>query len=301
MLYLPYYSLKEEPFQDTANPNYFWSGEGQSEAIAFLKFEIDKGDGIKLLTGDIGVGKTLLIRYLAVLLKDKFKIVTIDDSDIDSEDFLLFIADFFKLPNNFEDKRSFFWFIDEEYSKTKKRILIIIDEAHRLKKSLLNDLNLMAKIQRDNEQLINIVLVGQNPLIELVKEIKPNGNMQKDRIVCHLRSLTKTETDQYIKHRLKIAGTEKDLFSSGALGKIFKYSGGIPRVINTICDHALMMGYSTELKKIKTPMIKECAEVLHLQKKVFKNGKDLTKEPSGEPIVKQAYNRTKQKLFNWKS
>jgi len=135
----------------------------------------------------------------------------------------------------------------------------------------------------------------------LVKEIKPNGNMHKDRIVCHLRSLTKTETKEYIKHRLKIAGTEKDFFSSGALGKIFKYSGGIPRVINTICDHALMMGYSTELKKINTPMIKECAEDLHIQKKIFNNGKDLTKETSGEQIVKQAYNRTKQKLFNWTS
>lgn len=301
MLYLPYYSLKEEPFQDTANPKYFWSGEGQSEAIAVLKFGIEKGEGITLLTGDVGVGKTLLIKCLAVLLKDKFKIVTIDDSDIDSKDFLLFIADFFKLSNNFEDKRSFFWYIDGVYSKTKKRMLIIIDEAHRLKKSLLNDLDLMAKIKRDNEQLINIVLVGQNPLIEIVKEIKSNGNMQKDRIVCHLRSLTKAETNEYIKHRLKIAGTEKDLFSPGATGKIFQYSGGIPRVINTICDHALMIGYSKELKKIKTSMIKECAEDLHIQKKIFNNGKDLRKETSGEKIVKQAYNRTKQKLVSWTS
>jgi general secretion pathway protein A len=299
MLYLQYYSLKEEPFQDTANPKYFWSGEGQSEAIAILKFGIDKGEGITLLTGDIGVGKTLLIKYLAELLKDKFKIVTIDDSDIDSKDFLLFIADFFNLPDNFEDKRSFFWYIDEEYSKTQKRMLIIIDEAHRSKKSLLIDLDLMSKIKRDNEQLINIVLVGQNPLIDLVKEIKPNGNKQKDRIACHLRPLTKTETNEYIKHRLKISGTEKDLFSSGALDKIFEYSGGIPRVINTICDHALMIGYSTELKKIKTPMIKECAEDLQIQKKVFNNGKDLTKETSGVKIVKHAYHRTKQNLCNW--
>ncbi len=301
MLYLPHYSLKEQPFKDTVSPKYFWSGEGQSEAIAVLKFRIDKGEGITLLTGDVGVGKTLLIKCLAVLLNDKFKIVTIEDSDIDSKDFLLFVADSFKLPNNFEDKRSFFWYIDGEYSRTKKRMLIIIDEAHRLKKSLLNDLDLMAKIKRDSEQLINIVLVGQNPLIELVKEIKPNGNMQKDRIVCHLRSLTKVETNEYIKHRLKIAGTEKDLFSSGALGKIFKYSGGIPRVINTICDHALMIGYSKELKKIESPVIKECAEDLHIQKKIFNNGNGLRKETSGEKLVKQAYDRTKQKLVNWTS
>ena len=118
MLYLPYYSLKAAPFQDTANPKYFWLGQGQSEAIAILQFGIDKGEGITLLTGDIGVGKTVLVRYLAGLLGDRFKIAKINDSDLDSKDFLLFMADSFKLTNNFEDKRSFFTYIDEEYSKT---------------------------------------------------------------------------------------------------------------------------------------------------------------------------------------
>jgi general secretion pathway protein A len=301
MLYLQYYSLKENPFQDTANPKYFWLGEGQSEAFAILKFGIEKGEGITLLTGDVGTGKTVLVKYLAGLLKNEFKIAKINDSDIESLDFLYFLADSLQLPNKFEDKKDFFAYIDEEYSKTKKKMLIIMDEAHRATKSLLNDLDLMAKIKRDNEQLINIVLIGQNPLIELVKEIKPNGNKQKDSIVCHLRSLTKNETNEYIKHRLKIAGTERNLFSLGAIGKIFQYSGGIPRVINTICDHALMIGYSTDLKKIKSSVIKECAEDLQIENKVFDNGKDLTKKKSGEKIVKQAYNITKQKLFNWAS
>jgi general secretion pathway protein A len=298
MLYLQYYSLKEKPFQDTANPRYFWLGEGQSEVFAILKFGIEKGEGITLLTGDVGTGKTVLVKYLADLLKNEFNIAKINDLDIESLDFLYFLADSLQLPNKFEDQKAFFSYIGEEYSKTKKKMLIIMDEAHRATKSLLNDLDLMAKIKWDNEQLINIVLVGQNPLIELVKEIKPNGNKQKDSIVCHLRSLTKNETNEYIKHRLKIAGTERNLFSLGAIGKIFQYSGGIPRVINTICDHALMIGYSTDFKKITTSMIKECAEDLQIQNKVFDNGKDLMKEKSGEKIVKQAYNRIKQVLFN---
>ncbi|MGB5750041.1 MAG: AAA family ATPase [Desulfobacterales bacterium] len=301
MLYLPYYSLKEEPFQDTANPKFFWFGEEQSEAIAILKFGIDKGEGITLLTGDIGVGKTILAKYLAGLLDDTYKIVKVDDSDLDTKDFLLFLADSFKLPTNFDDKKSFFRYIDEEYSKTQKRMLIILDEAHRATRSLLNDIDLMAKIKRDNEKLINIILVGQTPLIELVKEIKANGNGHRHSIVCHLRPLTKTETNKYIKHRLKIAGTERNLFSSGAIGKIFQISGGIPRVINTICDHAMMIGYSTDSKKIKTSVIKECAEDLQIRNRVFGNGKDPAGKTSGEKIVKQAYNRTKQKLFTWTS
>ena len=301
MLYLPYYGLKEKPFEDTANPKYFWLGKNQQESIANLKFGIDKGEGITLFTGDIGVGKTLLATYLARILHDKFEIAKINDSGFNSREFFLFLADSFKLTNNFEDKKSFFWYVDERYSKTKKKLLIIIDEAHRSTKSLLNDLYLMTKVKRDNEQLINIVLVGQKSLIELVKEIKPNAHRQKDAIVCHLRSLNKSETNDYIKHRLKIAGTERNIFSIGAIDKIFHYTGGIPRVINAICDHALMIGYSADLIKIKTSVIKECAGDLQILNKAFDNGKTLTKETSGGTIVKRAYKRTKQRLFIWKA
>ena len=297
MLYLPYYNLKEKPFADTANPKYLWLGEGQSEAIAILSYGIEKGGGITVLTGDVGSGKTVLGKYLAGHLENDFKIAKIDDSDIESLEFLYYLADSLNLPNHFEDKRSFFNYVDGEYSKTQKRMLIIIDEAHRITKSLLNDLELMAKIKRDAKQLINIVLVGQNPIIELVNETKKNVEKQKDSLVCHLRSLTKSETCEYIKHRLMIAGTERKLFASGAIGKIFRYSGGIPRIINTICDHALMIGYSTDLKKIRTSVIKECIEDLKIQSNAIDNWQHLKKETSGGKILKQAYQRTKQKLF----
>ena len=301
MLYLPYYSLKENPFQDTANPRYFWFGEEHAEAIAILKFGIEQGHGFTLLTGDIGVGKTLLVKYLAGILDDNFKIVEINDSDLDSKDFLLFLADSLNRPQGFKDKRSLFGYIDGEYSRTQKRLLLIMDEAHRSDKSLLKDLDLMAKIKRDNEQLINIVLVGQNSLVELVNEIKSRGIRHKGCIVCHLRSLTKTETNEYVRHRLKIAGADNNLFNSGAIGKIYQMSGGIPRIINTICDHALMIGYSTDLKKINAAVIKECARDLQFRNRAFDQAKSLTKESFGGKIVKQAYDRTKQKLFTWTS
>ncbi len=299
MLYLPYYSLNEEPFQDSADPKFFWFGQGQSEAIAILNYGIETGNGITVLTGDVGTGKTALVKFLAGIHNHKFKIAKIGDSDIESADFLYFLADSLNLPSGFEDKKSFFSYIDEEYSKTKKRMLIFLDEAHRLTKSLLNDLYLMAKIKRDNKHLINIILAGQNPLIGLIKGPPINDTKQKAPILCHLRSLTKNETNEYIKHRLKIAGTERKLFSSGAIGKIFQHSSGILRVINTICDHALMIGYSTDLKEIKSSVIKECAENLLMENYAPDNGKNFTKETSGVEFVKQAYKRTKQNLFTW--
>ena len=264
MLYLAYYSLNEKPFQDSAYPKFFWLGGGQSEAIAILKYGIENGDGITVLTGDVGTGKTALVKYLAGLHNHEFKIAKIYDSDIEPQDFLYFLADSLNLPNSFEDKRSLFRYIDEEYSKTNKRMLIILDEAHRSTKSLLIDIDLMVKIKRDNKHLINIVLVGQNSLIELIKEPPLNDTKQKAPILCHLRPFTENEANEYIKYRLRIAGTEIPLFSSGAIGKIFQYSGGIPRIINSICDHALMIGYAADVKKINTTVIKECAEDLQI-------------------------------------
>ena len=135
MLYLQYYGLKETPFQDTANPNFFWFGEGQSEAIAILKFGIEKGEGITVLTGDVGIGKTTLAKYLADHLKSKFNTVKIDDSEIESMDFLYFIADSLKLPFNFEDKRSFFqyvdeWLIENNMAEAGDTIVYMVNEAN---------------------------------------------------------------------------------------------------------------------------------------------------------------------------
>jgi len=301
MLYLQYYGLREKPFEDSANPSFFWFGKGQSEAMAILKFGIEKGEGITFLTGDVGIGKTALAKYLADHLNSKFNTIKIDDSEIESLDFLYFLADSLELPFNFEDKRSFFQYVDEEYSNNQKPMLIILDEAHRITKSLVNDLFLMAKIKRNKKQLINILLVGQKPIIKLAKKIKANGKMQKDCLVSHLRSLTKNETTEYIKYRLSIAGTKSDLFTSNAIGKIYRHSQGIPRMINTICDHALMIGYSKELKKIKGLIIKEAVEDLNIYSEDFKNssGFHYTKKQSGRKIFKQVYHNSKQKISTW--
>jgi type II secretory pathway predicted ATPase ExeA len=274
MLYLPYYSLNEKPFRNSADPKYFWLGEKQSEVVAVLNYGIENGNGITLLTGDVGSGKTALAAFIAGIHNKTFKIAKVDDADMESLDFLYVLADSLNLSRSFEDTGSFLRHIDEEYSKTQKRMLIILDEAHRATKSVLNDLGLMANIKRDKKHLVNIVLVGLNSLIELIKEPPIKGTQQNAPTLGHLRSLTIKETNEYIIHRLKVAGTQRKLFSSGAIGNIFRYSGGIPRVINTICDHALMIGYSTDLKEIKSSVIKECAQDLLIENSGLDNGKN---------------------------
>ena len=265
MLYLTYYNLNEKPFHASTDPNYFWVGEAQKEAIAILNFGIQKGSGVTVLTGDVGTGKTVLVKYLASLLKDRFTIAMIEDSNIESQDLLLFLADSLNLTSSFDDKSSFFRYADEEYSKSNRRMLIILDEAHRSTDSLLSDLSQMIKIKRNNEQLINFILVGQNSLRDLIRNHQAFGNKKYPPTLCDLRVLTKAEIHEYINHRLKIAGIERKLFSSGAVSKIFRCTGGVPRIINTICDHALMIGYSNNLKEIKSSVIKESAKDLLIE------------------------------------
>ena len=265
MLYLAYYNLNEKPFHASADPKYFWLGEAQKEAIAILNFGIENGSGVTVLTGDIGTGKTVLVKYLATVLKNRFTIAMIEDSNIESQDLLYFLADSLNFTSSFEDKGSFFRYVDGEYSKSNKRMIIILDEAQRSTDSLFNDLNQMAQIKRNNEQLINFVLVGQNPLRDLIRNHQAIGNNKYPPTLCDLRVLTKAEIHEYINHSLKIAGNARKLFSLGAVSKIFRYSGGVPRIINTICDHALMIGYSKNLNEMKSSVIKECVKDLRIE------------------------------------
>ena len=265
MLYLTHYNLNEKPFHASANPKYFWLGDAQKEAIAILTFGIENGSGFTVLTGDVGTGKTVLSKYLGSLLKDRFTIAVVEDSNIESQDLLFLLADSLKLISSFEDKSSFFRYADGEYSRSNKRMIIILDEAHLSTDSLLGDLTQMANIKRNNEQLINFVLVGQNPLRELIRNHQAIGNKKVPPTLYDLRVLTKAEIHEYINHRLKVAGNARKLFSSGAVSKIFRYTGGIPRIINTICDHALMIGYSKDLKEIKSAVIKKSAKDLQIE------------------------------------
>ena len=265
MLYLAEYNLNEKPFHASTDPKYFWLGEAQKEVIAILNYGIENGSGVTVLTGDVGTGKTVLVKYIASFLKDRFTIAMIEDSNIESQDLLFFLADSLNLTSSFEDKNSFFRYVDGEYSRSNRRMLIILDEAHRSTDSLLGDLDQMAKIKRNNEQLFNFILVGQNPLRDLIRNHQAIGNKKYPPTLCDLRVLTKAEIHEYINHRLKIAGNARKLFSSGTVSKIFRYTGGVPRIINTICDYALMIGYSNNLKEIKSSVIKECAKDLQIE------------------------------------
>jgi general secretion pathway protein A len=266
-MYLSYYNLNEKPFQISTNPKFLWLGEKHKEALAILTYGILDNKAFLLLTGDVGTGKTTIINALLNNLDDDVITAHVPDPDLEHLDFFKFIANVFSIDKKFSTKGEFLHhlskFLHDAYSKNKK-VLLIIDEAQRLKPELLEEIRLLSNIERQDTKLLNIFFVGQKEFNNILIEPENRALRQRITINYYIEPLTENETKEYIKHRLKIAGSEKNIFSSSAITEIFSFSKGFPRLINIICDLALLTGYVKEQKTINATIIKECVKELQI-------------------------------------
>ncbi|MDL1986390.1 MAG: AAA family ATPase, partial [Deltaproteobacteria bacterium] len=266
-MYLSYYNLNEKPFQISTDPKFLWLGEKHKEALAILTYGILDNKGLLLLTGDVGTGKTTIINTLLNNLDDDIIAAHVPDPDLEHLDFFNFVANVFSIDKKFSTKGEFLnhlsKFLHDAYSKNKK-VLLIIDEAQRLKPELLEEIRLLSNIERQDTKLLNIFFVGQEEFNKILIEPENRALRQRITINYYIEPLTENETKEYIKHRLNIAGSEKNIFSSSAIREIFSFSKGFPRLINIICDLALLTGYVKEQKTINELIIKECAKELQI-------------------------------------
>jgi len=267
-MYLSYYNLNEKPFQISTDPKFLWLGEKHKEALAILTYGILDNKGFLLLTGDVGTGKTTIINTLLNNLDDDVIAAHVPNPDLEHLDFFNFIANVFSIDKKFSTKGEFLIhlskFLHDAYSKNKK-VLLIIDEAQRLKPELLEEIRLLSNIERQDTKLLNIFFVGQEEFNKILIEPENRALRQRITINYHIEPLTENETKEYIKHRLNIAGSKRNIFGSSAIGEIFSLSKGFPRLINIICDLALLTGYVKEQKTInELTLIKECAKELQI-------------------------------------
>lgn len=267
-MYLSYYNLNKKPFQISTDPKFLWIGEKHKEALAILSYGILDNKGFLFLTGDVGTGKTTIINALINNLDDDVIAAHVPDPGLEDLDFFNFIANVFSIDKKFSTKGEFLnhlrKFLNDAYSKNKK-VLLIIDEAQRLKSELLEEIRLLSNIERQDTKLLNIFFVGQKEFNNILIEPENRALRQRITINYHIEPLTENETKEYIKHRLNIAGSKRNIFSSSAIGEIFSLSKGFPRLINIICDLALLTGYVKEQKTInELTLIKECAKELQI-------------------------------------
>ena len=266
-MYTTFYDLNEKPFQISADPDFMWFGEKHQEALATLKYGVLDNKGFLLLTGDVGTGKTTLINTLIQSLSDDVVCTTVPDPNLSKLDFFNYIAFSFGINKEFATKGAFLVgfrrFLFDNYEANKK-VLLIIDEAQLLTQELLEEIRLLSNIEKTNSKLINIFFVGQNEFNEILNQNQNRAVRQRLTLNYNIDPLTPDETEKYIKHRLKVAGAVKPIFESSAVQEVFMYSGGFPRRINVICDHALLSGYVNDSDTITEQIVQECAKELKI-------------------------------------
>jgi general secretion pathway protein A len=266
-MYQAFYSLKIKPFQITTDPKFLWLGEKHKEALATLKYGILENKGFLLLTGDVGTGKTVLIHGLVKIIDISAIVATIPDPGLNSMDFFNFLAEEFKMNRHFDTKGAFLIHLKHflyKASASEKKVLLVIDEAQRLNHELLEQIRLLSNIEMDNRKLINIFFVGQSEFNRVLNEERNKAVRQRITVSYHIDPLTEQETRAYINHRLRVAGGDREIFKPDALHKIYAFSQGYPRLINIICDHALLTGYSGGKKDIDGNLIRECEKELRI-------------------------------------
>jgi general secretion pathway protein A len=267
-MYLAHYNLRLKPFEDSSDTRFFWTGERQKEALGCFKNGIQENKAFFLLTGDIGTGKTSLINYLSRDNDIDAVVATMVDPDLSIRDFFQMISQEFNFKIDFSTKRDFLnqfkRFLLNRYAEEKKALLII-DEAQKLNQQLIEQIRLLSKIEKKGDTLINIFFVGQERSNELIRNVK-NQKLLREKVAVHynIKPLTKHETREYINHRLKVAGSKSGIFSHEAIHEIFSFSSGYPRLINIICDRALLTGYLAKTKKITGAIVKQCADELKI-------------------------------------
>jgi general secretion pathway protein A len=283
-MYLSHYNLKEKPFQISTDPKFIWFGEKHKEALAVLEYGVIDNKGFLLITGDVGTGKTTLINALLKRLGNDVIVANITNPILEELDFFNIVANEFNINKHFSNKSDFLIhfgrFLKECYTK-KKKVILVIDEAHKLGQDLLEQIRLFSNIERQDTKLINIFFVGQNEFIDIISDQQNRALRQRISINYHLEPLNESEIKAYILQRLNVAGLKENIFNDHSISEIMAFSNGYPRLINIICDHALLTGYVKEVKTIDEEIIRECANALFLTREnndFYKNDLKTTQE-----------------------
>lgn len=246
-MYLEFYSLKQMPFDITPNPRFLFHSTKHREAFNHLLYGIRERKGFVQLTGEIGAGKTTLCRALLEQLDAKFSTALILNPVLSGDELMKAIATEYGLDVKGKDRLETIAAISDFLLKQTlagKETVLIIDEAQNLTEDLLEQVRLISNIETDDRKLLQIVLMGQPELRERLNSPRLKQLRQRITVRYHLQALTRAEVGEYIRHRLALAGSGGlPTFTGPAVWRIFRYSQGVPRLVNAVCDKALLAGF----------------------------------------------------------
>ena len=260
-MYEQFFQLTMKPFELVPNPKMLFLSRTHKKALNYLEYGFRERAGFILLTGEVGSGKTTIIRNLIRTKDDQNPRAMIFNTMVTAEQLLAMINEEFGLDVAGRDKVGLLGqlndFLVKEYA-LKHMPLVIIDEAQNLSAQALEEVRLLSNLETDNSKLLQIVLVGQPELKELIAQPDLRQLRQRIGISCHLGALSREETEEYILHRLEQAGNrEAAIFPAGSFDLIHRHSSGIPRLINIFCDFILMTAFMEETRELTESLVEE--------------------------------------------
>jgi general secretion pathway protein A len=267
-MYRSFYGLIRSPFEMTPDPALLYLGETHREGLATLVYGVRSRKGFVRLTGEVGTGKTTLLHALLAQLDSDTASAFVFNPRLGVRDFFRILFDDYGIDEDCRTKAEYLLALNRfliERLKKDQTVLLIIDEAQTLSLEMLEEVRLLSNLETPNSKLIQILLVGQPELNEMLD--RPDLRQLRQRIVLshHLEPFDSTEMDSYINERLRLAGyTGKGIFNRSSRRELFTATGGVPRLVNVVCDGALLTGYGRGLATIGADIIREVASDLRL-------------------------------------
>ncbi|SEK30103.1 XrtA/PEP-CTERM system-associated ATPase [Nitrosovibrio tenuis] len=261
-MYSSFYGFRVKPFQLKPDPNFFFGSKGHKRAMAYLEYGLAQGEGFIVITGEVGAGKTTLVRHLFRKLdSEKILPAQVVNTDLDSGDTLRMVSAAFGLPYENLSKASLLIGLEQFFRQCDqqgKRSLLVVDEAQNLSPRTVEELRMLSNFQTDDRPLLQTFLLGQPEFRETLMSRDMQQLRQRVIATYHLGPMDLAETQSYIEHRLTTAGWQGNpSFDEDAFGAIYDYTAGIPRKINGLCDRLLLMGYLEKLHSFSSAEVNE--------------------------------------------
>jgi general secretion pathway protein A len=264
-MYLSFFGLNEKPFAITPDPRYLYLSQRHAEALAHLLYGINEAGGFVQLTGEVGTGKTTIVRSLLAQTPKNAEIALILNPKMTAPEFLLTICEELGIGVPDSSLGSLKDLVDilSEYllraHAAGHRVVLVVDEAQNLSPEVLEQVRLLTNLETNTQKLLQIILIGQPELRELLARNELRQLAQRITGRYHLNPLSHEETVAYVRHRLRVAGATTDIFAAPALNAVFGLSQGVPRVINVICDRALLGAYSLDRHRVTASLVRSAA------------------------------------------
>lgn len=298
-MYLDFYDLSDFPFRLTPDTDYLYMSPSHSRAISYMEYAVFNQEGFVAITGEIGSGKTTLIQKLLSEIDEDILVAKIFQTQLDEVEFLQAVLVEFGL-NPFSAKKvellnMLNQFLVDSYLNN-KNIVLIIDDAQNLSKKVLDEICMLSGVETQKEKILHVILVGQPELNQTLESSDMQQLLQRISLRYHMRALTLDECKNYVEHRVAVAGRKTPLFHNSVYDVIFKYTGGIPRLINTLCDTSLTCGYADDVQMLNEDSVQTAID--ELQWRPYEELKARNEKEAKQLLNKNAENLETLQLLN---